>query len=355
MFRDTANLDLSEDRQMTNEKLMTTKRWLSIVTVAATAGICAPAGANAAGTDAEAGKQIFQEKCTACHTIGSGNLVGPDLKGVTARRPHDWLQQWISAPDAMLAKKDPVATELLHQFHDVPMPNLGLSASEVTAVLAFLDSGASTAAGGGQAASQPAVKGNPEAGKDLFTGITRFANGGPPCMACHSVGGIGALGGGQLGPDLTEVASRYGGATGLDAFVAGTPTPTMRAVWSPRPLTTEERANVVSFLGQAGVTQRPAQAIWQLAGLAALGLVVLLTIAGVNWRDRLRFGVRRPITAQPTTGLGALHPTIADEGGRGKGHYQGGWFSGPYHPGWKARFSPSGSDEPRANVPRRFR
>ena len=71
-------------------------------------------------------------------------------------------------------------------------------------------------------------------------------------MACHSVGGIGALGGGQLGPDLTAVGARYGGAAGLDAFVAGTPTPTMKAVWSQHPLTTEERASVVAFLGQAG-------------------------------------------------------------------------------------------------------
>ena len=83
----------------------------------------------------------------------------------------------------------------------------------------------------GQAASAP-VQGNPEIGKDLFTGVTRFQNGGPPCMACHSVGGIGALGGGQLGPDLTGSVAHFGGAAGLNAFVAGTPTPIMKAVWS---------------------------------------------------------------------------------------------------------------------------
>jgi mono/diheme cytochrome c family protein len=339
---------------MTNEKLMSSWRWIPIVSLAAIAGIIwGPAAANAAGTDAEAGKQIFQEKCTACHTVGNGPLVGPDLKGVTERRPREWLEQWIAAPDAMIAKKDPVATDLLHQSHDVPMPNLGLSSSDVTAVLAFLQTATSTPAAAGQAASAPAVQGNPEIGKELFTGVTRFANGGPPCMACHSVGGIGALGGGQLGPDLTEVASRYGGATGLDAFVAGTPTPTMRAVWSQHPLTTEERASVVSFLTQAGVSQRPAQAIWQLAGLAALGLVVLLGIAGLNWRNRLRFGVRRPMVAQPTTGLGAFHPTIADERGQHTRAYQGGWFPGTFHPGWMARFSPSGDDSPRPSIPRR--
>jgi cytochrome c2 len=334
---------------MTNEKLKTSWRRMSIVSLATIAGIIwVPAAANAA----EAGEQIFQEKCTACHTIGKGPLVGPDLKGVTERHPRDWLEQWIAAPDAMIAKKDPTATELLQQFHDVPMPNLGLSSSDVTALLAFLQGATSTPAPAGQAANAPAVKGDPEAGKEFFTGLTRFANGGPPCMACHSVGGIGALGGGQLGPDLTDVASRYGGPTGLDAFVAGTPTPTMRAVWSQHPLTTEERANVVSFLGQAGVTQRPAQAIWQLAGLAGLGLVVLLAIAGLNWRNRLRFGVRIPMVAEPTTGFGGRHPTIADERGQ-RGPYRGGWFPGAFHPGWKARFSPSGDDTPRPSIPRR--
>ena len=83
--------------------------------------------------------KLFQNNCAACHTMGKGALVGPDLKGVTARRPHEWLEQWIAAPDAVLAKKDPYAINLLHQFHDVPMPNLGLSASDVDAVLAYLD------------------------------------------------------------------------------------------------------------------------------------------------------------------------------------------------------------------------
>jgi mono/diheme cytochrome c family protein len=220
------------------------------------------------------------------------------------------------------------------------MPNQGLKTSDINAILAYLATAAAQpSAPATEPASAPAVQGNPEIGKDLFTGVVRFQNGGPPCMACHSAGGIGALGGGQLGPDLTTLVARFGGAAGVDAFVAGMPTPTMKAVWSKFPLTTEERASVVAFLAQAGVSQRPAEAIWQLAGLAALGVVILLAIAGLNWRNRLRFGVRRPMMAIPTTG----HSDPRN----------GGWFTGPYHPGWKARFSPSGGDEPRANVPRR--
>jgi mono/diheme cytochrome c family protein len=340
-----------------SEKPLAFLRWLSIVAVALAtiAGIWAalPAVANAAGTDAAAGQQIFQEKCIACHTVGKGALVGPDLKGVTARRPREWLEQWIAAPDAMLAKKDPVAISLLHEFHDVQMPNPGLGTADITAVLAYLE----TAQAGTTepAASAPAVQGNPEIGKDQFTGVVRFQNGGPPCMACHSAGGIGALGGGQLGPDLSAVASRYGGAAGLDAFVAGTPTPTMKAVWSKNPLTTEERANVVSFLGQAGVSERPAQAIWQLAGLAGLGAVLLLAVAGFRWRNRSTFGVWRPMVARPTTGPGAFHRTIANESSQHTGSYRGGWFKGPFHDGWRPQFKGNNYEGPRPSIPPRRR
>ena len=314
---------------MMGEKRLGSLSWRFVI-LAAMAGLWAafPTVANAAG-DAKAGEQLFQQKgCTACHTIGKGDLVGPDLKGVTSKESQQWLEQWIKAPSAMIAKKDPTAIKLLQQFHNVQMPDLGLSTSDVDNLLAFLGSpGAATAASGAapQAASAPAIKGNPEIGKDLFTGVVRFANGGPPCMACHSVSGIGALGGGQLGPDLTEVVKRYGGASAVDAFVAGTPTPTMKAVWGQRPLTPQDRANVVSFLAQAEVSQRPAQAIWQLAGLAALGVVILLTIAAFRWNYRLRFGVRRPMVAVPTTGH--------------KDPRNGGWFTGPHHDGWKARFT----------------
>lgn len=326
--------------------------WLAFVALATMAGVWAvlPAVANAAATEAALGEQLFKQKgCTACHTVGKGPLVGPDLKGVTALRSREWLQRWIAAPDKMLAEKDPIATKLLHQFHDVPMPNLGLGASDVSAILAYLATAAPSAAAPAAAptaaaASAPAVRGDPKIGKALFTGVARFQKGGPPCMACHSVGGIGALGGGQLGPDLTEVVTRLGGTAGVDAFLAGTPTPTMNAVWSKRPLTPTERANVVAFLGQARVTQRPVQAIWQLAALAVLGLAVGLAVAAWRWRQRLRFGVRRPMVAKASTG----HTDPR----------RGGWFTGPYPGGWKARFEASvnpSSDEPRgpANAPRR--
>lgn len=86
------------------------------------------------------GEALFREKCAACHTIGRGKLVGPDLQGVTTRRERAWLARWIQAPDRMMAERDPAAMQLLKEFNYVPMPNLGLKDQQVKALIAYLES-----------------------------------------------------------------------------------------------------------------------------------------------------------------------------------------------------------------------
>jgi protein SCO1/2 len=81
---------------------------------------------------------IFRSRCAACHTIGKGAAVGPDLLGVTARRDRAWLARYIAEPDRVLAEGDPIATQLLARFHDVRMPNLELSSGEVAMLLGYL-------------------------------------------------------------------------------------------------------------------------------------------------------------------------------------------------------------------------
>jgi mono/diheme cytochrome c family protein len=90
------------------------------------------------GLAAETGQQIFQSKCTACHTIGKGKLVGPDLAGVTSRREESWLKRQIKEPDSLIAENDPIALELLQEANNVPMVPLGLNDEEVVAVIAYL-------------------------------------------------------------------------------------------------------------------------------------------------------------------------------------------------------------------------
>ncbi len=86
------------------------------------------------------GKDIFMQKgCVGCHKVGGGKLVGPDLKGVTARRDQEWLIKMIMQPDVM-TKQDETAKKLLAE-HLVQMPNQNVDAQkELPLLLAFLKS-----------------------------------------------------------------------------------------------------------------------------------------------------------------------------------------------------------------------
>ena len=49
-------------------------------------------------TITEPGQYIFATHCSACHTIGQGDRIGPDLLGVTQHRDQAWLKHFIAAP-----------------------------------------------------------------------------------------------------------------------------------------------------------------------------------------------------------------------------------------------------------------
>ncbi len=245
----------------------------------------APVAAAPPGSAAD-GETIFKAQCTACHTIGQGVLVGPDLQGVTQRRDAVWLTDWISAPDKMIANGDPIATQLLAEHNNVAMPNLGLGADQVASLIAYLaTTGAPppSVAPPSVAPAAPLPAGDAARGRSLYTGSTRFANGGPPCLGCHTIAGIGALGGGALGPDHTTSYQRLG-----DAVITFPQTGTMLPIFGTKPLTPQEQADLLAFFRAAPVGERPVQLIWELAGLAALGTSLLAAFAALVWRRRLR-------------------------------------------------------------------
>ncbi|HTY98947.1 MAG TPA: multicopper oxidase domain-containing protein [Rhodocyclaceae bacterium] len=93
--------------------------------------------ATSAPTDPEAaqGKLAFEGKCIACHTVGEGIKVGPDLLGVTRRRSDDWLARWLKSPDAML-KTDADAKAMLERFK-LPMPDQGLSEIDAARLIGY--------------------------------------------------------------------------------------------------------------------------------------------------------------------------------------------------------------------------
>lgn len=87
----------------------------------------------------EQGQVLFRNRCATCHTIGKGDLIGPDLLGVTARRERAWLIRFIAAPDKMRASKDPIAIELFAKYNKVLMPNLNLTRTELANLISYLE------------------------------------------------------------------------------------------------------------------------------------------------------------------------------------------------------------------------
>ena len=240
------------------------------------------------------GQRIFQAKCSPCHTIGGGRRVGPDLKGVTTIRSHEWLDKFISAPDRVLAGGDPVAIQLVKDSGGIAMPNLGLSRAQVEALLDFLAEGAQPPSAAPAAVPTDTASGDPHQGKALFTGVISFQRGGAPCLACHTVSGLVMLGGGSLGPDLTSIYGRLGSA-GLASVLATLPFPTMQPIYQNRPLTPGERSDLAALF-QTAVGRQQVDVSLRLVVVAVAGFVLSLLLTAAVWRKRLR-SVRRSLVA----------------------------------------------------------
>jgi protein SCO1 len=89
--------------------------------------------------DADKGSYLFRTRCAACHTVGHGDSIGPDLLGISRSRNRDWLTRFIATPDKMVAERDPIAISLYAKYHQVQMPNLKLGEPDVAALIGYLD------------------------------------------------------------------------------------------------------------------------------------------------------------------------------------------------------------------------
>jgi len=97
-----------------------------------------PSFADAPAIDLDRGAYTFRSHCAACHTIGGGDAIGPDLKGVAAARDPAWLERFIATPDRLFAENDPAAIALLAKYNGVRMPNLSLSDRDASMLVGYL-------------------------------------------------------------------------------------------------------------------------------------------------------------------------------------------------------------------------
>lgn len=86
------------------------------------------------------GEKIFKQNCAACHSVGKGKLVGPDLKGVTTRRSEAWLLKFIKSSQTMVKSGDKEAVAVFTENNKIPMPDQNLTPQQIKDVLAYVKS-----------------------------------------------------------------------------------------------------------------------------------------------------------------------------------------------------------------------
>jgi len=244
--------------------------------------------------------QYFRQNCMSCHTIGGGRLTGPDLKDVSQRKDRAWLRQFIIHPARIIDGGDPYAMKIKEEARGVVMPTIpGITPEHADALLGLIDAESKlekSQFAGLSIGDQPFSEADVATGREIFLGVHRLTNGGPACIACHTLDGLGGLGGGRLGPDLTKVFERLQGRKNVASWLQAPATANMRPIYMSNAMTNDEIVSLVALLettAKAPVAPGKSHEVdFFLLGMG--GAVIGLVGADVVWRKRFR-GVRRPM------------------------------------------------------------
>lgn len=222
---------------------------------------------------ADTGEALFTQACAACHSIGQGRRLGPDLRGVEERRQRDWLIRFIVDPKKVLDSGDVDAQAMLKEYGNVVMPGTGMDEVKSAAILDYIRSASATTA-------EVQAPGDPARGLSLFTGRVAMGKHGASCVSCHAVAGLPVPGGGgSLGPDLTAIGSRLGGEVGLAAWLASPPTPVMRDLFAAHPLQGGEARDLAAWLATSEGTHASFKQFIERFSRAGMFFVVAFAIA----------------------------------------------------------------------------
>lgn len=252
------------------------------------------------------GEQIFKKTCIACHTIGSGRLVGPDLKDVDKKQSEDWIINFVKSSQGMVKSGDPDAVAIFNEFNKTIMPDQALTDDQIKDVILYIKQ---QSTGGGQKTMtaklvhssgmtiDEAGKDEVLKGKNLFLGNTRLTNRGPACISCHNVNFANTPAGGLLALDLTNTFSKLS-ATGISAIISNPPFPVMNTAYMNHSITQDEAFYLVTFLKQVNhdsPNQQPVnyQSTFLYTGI--IGTAILFGLFGWFWWNRKRKAVNHEI------------------------------------------------------------
>lgn len=231
-----------------------------IVGAAATAMMLSP---SAGAQEEPDGRDVYLANCAACHQDTGLGVAGsfPPLADNPNVEDGEYVRSVI-----LDGKTGPI--DVNGVTFDGEMPAISLTDAEIDAVIGYVQTGVFIAAD-----AAPLAEGGAVIGNLLFTGELGLENGGPACHACHSAGDHSDLGGWTLGPDLTDLATRYGGTDAVAAALANPPSATMEPVFDGKALTDQERADLAAYLGSLTTESDPPADLLLYFGLTGAALL----------------------------------------------------------------------------------
>lgn len=252
--------------------------------------------------NAQNGEATFKQVCGACHSIGKGKLVGPDLKDVNKKRKEEWIIKFVKGSQALIKSGDADAKAIFDEFGGMVMPDQNLKDEEIKSVIAYIaeQSGGATETAATEAPATEVAAETPvspeliAAGKAYFEGSKAFTNGGASCISCHNANYKDMMAGGVLAKDVTNAYSRLGGDAGLTGILSSPPFPAMTSAFKNNPLTEDEIKAITAFLKDAD-SQKAAEASNPLATGGIVAFIVIFGIILVLWNKRKKHSVKKDI------------------------------------------------------------
>lgn len=174
-----------------------------------------------ATADAQDSPDYFHQNCFSCHTIGGGRLTGPDLKDLSKRTANrDWLIDFLLNPKGVIDGGDAYARQIFEDAGGKVYMPIGPSMTRERAenLLDLIEAESKLKKSqfmGLLISTKPFTDADRKRGRQIFLGHQPLEAGGASCVSCHSMHDTPALGGGRLGPDLTEVITRLKGRKSL--------------------------------------------------------------------------------------------------------------------------------------------
>jgi len=239
---------------------------------------------------------IFDEFCADCHSIGEGDMKGPDLLGVEQKHTEDWLIKFIQSSKTVINSGDLKAISTWEKYNKGNMPDNKLSEAEIKSLIDYIRSfnkniveenyissstngEPETSDGTGKTIQNLNSKVNEyesklqniekkldiilefhkksfsaritdeeiNKGKELFEGHRPFSNDVPACITCHNTFKIDTL---NWNPSAYDIATAFSQRKNVDMsdIIINPVSDKMKEVLRNHELTDDEAFYITAFL-----------------------------------------------------------------------------------------------------------